>query len=372
MKLRLTVLFLLAAVIGSPFCSAQPTEAQDRSGAALKVLTFNVWHGLRSGESRKKFPGEDADRAKKRFDLQIEEIQRLDPDVLLFQEVNPNQPQSRRYAEALGYDEIHKVTSCGFHLGAIYKIPKNVNDGIAILAKPELGLRRVGKKRLSGNAKCSATWGIQTKESRYALFGEINVEGKKVLLTTTHLASPSFTPSDFDDQLETMVQNGELSAAQRDEILAERDKKLNRNTQESQRLLQEIDKRRTQLARTGTEPAVILGGDFNAETDRPGISKIKQAGFAAVASAPDFLTWNPIVNEENYRIGTRRNYSLPTFDKPEIEAMLDQRHDTPRQIDHIFVSAGIEVDSAEIVLNEAKDGIYLSDHFGLLATLRLP
>ena len=116
--------------------------------------------------------------------------------------INPNRGAT---PQALGYDEIHKVTSCGLHLGGIYKIPKNVNDGIAILAKPELGLRRVGKKRLSGNAKCSATWGIQTKESRYALFGEITVAGQKVLVTTTHLASPAFTPADFDDQLEKMV-----------------------------------------------------------------------------------------------------------------------------------------------------------------------
>ena len=86
----------------------------------------------------------------------------------------------------------------------------------------------------------------------------------------------------------------------------------------------------------------------------------------------NFLTWNPVVNEENYTIGTRRHYSLPTFDKPEIEAMLDQRHDTPRQIDHIFVSAGIEVVSVEMVMTEAKNGIYPSDHFGILATLRLP
>jgi len=371
MKRHLTTLLLVAA---SCLLSGlgQSAAAQESSGVSLDVMTFNVWHGLRSGESRKMFPGEDPARADRRFAWQIEEIQRLDPDVLLFQEVNPNQPQARRYADALGYDEIHKVTSCGLHLGAIYKIPKNVNDGIAILAKPELGLRRVGKKRLSGNATCSATWGFQTKESRYALFGEVTVKGRKILLATTHLASPSFTPGDFDEQLEKMVQSGELSTQQRDEILAARDRKLDRNTMESQRLVQEIDKRRARLVGSGTQPAVILGGDFNAESDRPGIAKIKEAGFTEAASGSDFMTWNPVINEENYTIGTRRHYSLPTFDKPEIEAMLDQRHDTPRQIDHLFVSPGVEVKSAEMVMTEAKDGIYPSDHFGILATIRLP
>ena len=37
-----------------------PAEAADiESGDTLKVLTYNVWHGLRSGESNTRFPGED-------------------------------------------------------------------------------------------------------------------------------------------------------------------------------------------------------------------------------------------------------------------------------------------------------------------------
>lgn len=370
MKTSAFRLLSLLLVIGTSVGDGAPTVAQSDSGATLKVMTFNVWHGLRSGESRKRFPGEDPERADARFDWQIQEIKRLDPDVLLFQEVNKNQPQARRYAEALGYDEIHKVTSCGLHLASLYKIPKNVNEGIAILAKPQFGLKRVGKKRLSGNAMCSATWGFQTKESRYALFGSINVEGQAVLLVTTHLASPAFTPADFDEQLDKLVENGELTAEQRAEIVAERDRKLNRNTTEVQILLKEIDRQRHRVSGSGT-PA-IFGGDFNAEPDKPGIGKVKASGFTEVADGPEFHTWNPVVNQENYSIGTRRHYSLPTFDNATVEAMLDQRHDTPRQIDHLFISEEIEKISAEMVMNEPKDGIYPSDHFAILATIRLP
>ncbi len=362
------LLALIAVAVQLPVGRAW---AQTDSNGTLEVMTFNVWHGLRSGESRKKFPGEAPERAEKRFAWQIAEVQRLDPDVLFLQEVNPNQPQARRYAEALGYDEIHKVTSCGLHLGAIFKIPKNMNEGLAILAKPELRLRRVGKKRLSGNAKCTATWGIQTKESRYVLFGEITVAGRKVLLATTHLASPSFTPADFDEQLDAMVTDGRLTSEQRAEILAERDRKLDRNTTEAERLVQEIARRRARISATGPV-AVIFGGDFNAELDKPSVGVVKSAGFIEVATGSAFHTWNPVVNEENYTIGTRRHFSLPTFDKPEIEAMLDERNDTPRQIDHLFVSEGVEVHSAEMVMTEAEDGIYPSDHFAILATIRLP
>lgn len=362
----------VALAAGAILFMGSPAESREVSGPRLKVMTFNVWHGLRSGESRKRFPGEDAERAEKRFNWQIEEIKRLDPDVLHFQEVNPNQPQSRRYAEALGYDEIHKVTSCGLHLGAIYKIPKNVNEGIAILAKPALRLERAGKKRLSGNAKCSATWGFQTKESRYALFGTITVGGQKVLLVTTHLFAPAFVPAGFDDRLDALVGQGSLTSEQRDVILTERDRKQQRNVTEVERLLREIARHQGRLASGGASPPTILGGDFNAEPDYPGIVEIRESGWIEAATGPEFHTWNPIVNQVNYSIGTKRHYSLPTFDRAEVEELLDQRHDTPRQIDHIFVSPEIRVVSAEMVLQEPKDGIYPSDHFGLLVTLRLP
>jgi endonuclease/exonuclease/phosphatase family metal-dependent hydrolase len=342
--------------------------AQEASGPSLKAITFNVWHGLRSGESNKRFPGEEPERKERRLAWQIEELKRLDPDLLFFQEVNPNQPLARWYAEQLGYDEIHKVTSCGLHLGGIYKIPKNMNEGIAILAKPELSLWRVGKKRLSGNATCSATWGFQTKESRYVLFGEITVGGRKVLVTTTHLFSAPFLLPTFEDDLEQLVEQGVLEPEQRDEILAARDTKVARATGEAKLLIQEIQKRQ---ARLGSDVAAILGGDFNAEPDAPGIVAIKTAGFLEAGTGADFNTWDPVTNEVNYGIGTRRHDPLPTFDKPEVQELLAYRSTTPRQIDHIFVSPDFEVTSAEMVLNRDEEGMYPSDHFGILAVLQL-
>jgi len=345
---------------------------QEGSEKTLKVMTFNVWHGLRSGESNKRFPGEDAERAAERFAWQIEEIKKLDPDVLLFQEVNPNQRQARKYAAALAYDEIHKVTSCGLHLGAIYKIPKNVNDGIAILAKPEYNLKRVGKKRISGNAKCSASWGFQTKESRYGLFGEITVDGRKILVTTTHLSSPAFVLPDFDEQLDQLVENGTLAQEQHDEIQTARQAKSNRNLDETKALLQQMDRRSVRLGGESGPTPIIFGGDFNAEPDTPGIEAVLAAGFNETGSGPDagpdFHTWDPVTNHVNYGIGTRRHDPLPTFDKPEVEELLAFRSTTPRQIDHLFVKNGLQIQSAEMVMNQDENGIYPSDHFAILAT----
>jgi len=265
------LLAFLSAAAGLPAAAA---DADSRD--TLRVLTYNVWHGLRSGESNKRFPGEEPEDKESRFAAQI--------------------------------DEIHKVTSCGLHLGAIYKIPRNMNEGIAILARPELGLRRVGKKRLSGNAKCTATFGFQTKESRYALFGEITVGGRSILVVTTHFSSPPFVPSDFEQRLDELVEQGTLEAGQREEILAELERKRQRSLAEAQRLLGQIEKRRRDRKNPDRPRAVILGGDFNAEPGTPAIVAIEEAGLRSVA---------------------------------------------------------------EMVLDREVDGRYLSDHFALLGVLRV-
>jgi endonuclease/exonuclease/phosphatase family metal-dependent hydrolase len=365
MRIVLLLAFLSAAT--GPSTSAADVENRD----ALRVLTYNVWHGLRSGESNKRFPGEEPEDKARRFAAQIGEIERLEPDLLLFQEVNPNQPQARKYAQALGYDEIHKVTSCGLHLGAIYKIPRNMNEGLAILARPELGLRRVGAKRLSGNAKCTATFGFQTKESRYALFGEVVVGGRRILVATTHLSSPPFVPSDFEQRLDELVEEGALEVGQREEILSELERKRRRSLAEAQRLLHQIDKRRYDRKNPDRLRSVILGGDFNAEPGSPAIVAIEEAGFRSVAAGPAFLTWDPARNHANYELGSRRAEPLPTFGISRVEALLAARRITARQIDHIFVSGALAIDSSAMVLDREVGGRYLSDHFALLGVLRI-
>jgi len=360
------VLGLLLAGAGSPAAAA---EAE--TGETLKVLTYNVWHGLRSGESNKRFPGEDPADKETRVAAQIREIEKLGPDLIFFQEVNPNQPQARAYAQALGYDEIHKVTSCGLHIGGLYKIPRNMNEGIAILARPELGLKRVGKKRLSGNAKCTATYGFQTKESRYALFGEITVDGRSLLVATTHLSAPPFVLSDFEEELEGLVAEGALDEAQRDEILAQLERKRQRNLAEAEGLLAQIEKRRVDRGNPGQERSVIFGGDFNTAPGTPAVEAITAAGFRSVTKGSELPTWNPAMNVANYSIGTKRAEPLPTFDLPQIEELLAVRRTTARQIDHIFVSEGLVAESAEMVLDHEVEGKFLSDHFAVLAVVRI-
>jgi len=341
----------------------------DESDDGLRVLTLNVWHGLRSGESKMKFPGEDPERNQRRFDWQVAEISRHRPDVMFFQEVNPAPKQSETYATVFGFDEIHKVASCGIHLGKLLKIPKNVNEGLAILARPDLQLRRVGKKKLSGDALCTDTFGIQTRESRYVLFGEITVEGHPVLLAVTHLSSPRDVPPGFEEALGRLVEQGQLTQARRHEIMNEIQAGRARNLKQVERLLSEIEKQRRRLSVEGRVPPVILAGDFNARPDSPGVRLVQEGGFTSIAIGPDFLTWDPVANHENHAIGARRQPQSPIFGFQELEALLESRRRMARQIDYIFIKGNVTMRKAAMVLNEDRDGLYPSDHFGILATL---
>ena len=344
--------------------------SRDAEVVRLRVLQFNVWHGLRSGESITKFPGEDEERKERRFAWQIHLVRELDPDILFFQEVNPNQREARKYAEALGYDEIHKVASCGIHLPPI-KIPKNVNEGLAILARPGLGLRRVQTKRLSGNAACTATYGFQTTESRYVMLGEITVEGRKILLATTHLSSPLYMPPGFEEDLEGLVNDGILTEGQHRGIVDKLERKRARNLDETRKMLAQIEKHRMKLGEDGRPAPVILGGDFNTEPDTEPIAMIVDSGLQNVATGPEYLTWDPVRNHENQGIGSRRSWPIPTYDLEQVETLLQPRRTTARQIDFLFVSEHGEVVSSKMTMDRHRDGIFPSDHFAIFAVIDL-
>ena len=121
----------------------------------------------------------------------------------------------------------------------------------------------------------------------------------------------------------------------------------------------------------GRRTAVIVGADLNTEPGTHAALEIAESGLEVVAQGPDFLTWDPATNKTNFEIGSRREGSLPDFDSPHIEKLLAPRRTTARQIDYLFTSPDFQTREAEMVMNRDKNGIYPSDHFAILATLRL-
>lgn len=341
-----------------------PTPA---GAASLRVLTFNVWHGLRT-QGVFEFPGEDRERRERRLAGQVAEIETLDPDLMLFQEVNPAPGLARRYARDLGRDEIHKVVSCGIQLGPL-RIPRNMREGLAILARPELGMKALGPVKLSGPGGCGDRTGFQTAESRFALFAEITAGDHRVLVINTHLHNFPFGRPEFRARLDELRTAGTLSETQHHEIAAKYDGHLERQMSEVRVLLEAMEKR---LAGGGYR-GVVLGGDFNSVPQSPVVAEIRGRGLgsAADAAAGPILTVDPALNAENRAIGSKEGTPYPTFSLPELEALFDEEERQGRQIDHVFFSEALRAAAVRRVLDRPRDGIYPSDHFGLLTELEL-
>jgi endonuclease/exonuclease/phosphatase family metal-dependent hydrolase len=98
-------------------------------------------------------------------------------------------------------------------------------------------------------------------------------------------------------------------------------------------------------ARTPTAP-VIVTGDFNSGEKNP----------AAQAMAPRFRDTFRVLHPDDAEVGTFTGF---TFGRTQGE-----------KIDYVFVEPGVEVVRAEI-LRTSHDGRYPSDHFPVVATVRL-
>jgi endonuclease/exonuclease/phosphatase family metal-dependent hydrolase len=95
------------------------------------------------------------------------------------------------------------------------------------------------------------------------------------------------------------------------------------------------------------EPALITG-DFNVGEDNPALSTVRSAGFIDT-----FRARYPDARE----VGTFTGFVLPATTGP--------------KIDYVFVPPGSEVLDAAII-RTSRDGRYPSDHFPVVARVRLP
>ena len=258
--------------------------AEKRSGiplAQIKLLTYNTLHGLEpSGLTVKASETKEARQA--RLDLQFRQLSVIQPDIMLLQEVNPLPEMAERYVAAmkgfgLQYAEVHQVDACGVRLAPGLAVVPGLNNGLAVLAKASLLLRKVEGLKLSGGlGRCDDDMGFQTSELRYALITEIENPntGRKLLTVSLHLHSGIERNAFFIQKVNQAVKEGRAQREDIENIVAAMEQDQNRRLDEIRLLIKEIQK----LNANGRYVGAMIGGDFNFEPDDPEYRELERAG----------------------------------------------------------------------------------------------
>jgi endonuclease/exonuclease/phosphatase family metal-dependent hydrolase len=355
----------------------------------FRALTYNTLHGLNVGRYWVR-PGESDEQRSARVTLQIEDMARVTPDVMLLQEVNPLPHMAATYVDGLRahgftYHEAHQVDACGVRpLPGVAVVP-GLNNGLAVFVKAPLQVRKLEGLKLSGGfGLCHDRLGVQFGELRYALIAEVEnpATHRKLLAVSLHLHSGIERDEYFTERLlvaqgEGRIQN-QVAAQQILNALAE-DQKL--RLAELRTLVQELKR----LQAAGSYVGVLIGGDFNFEPDSPEYRELQEAGlqdtYTIARRTGELQTYNPRLNP----VARHEEIELPPTLASIIQTMPEDQQQQikngyrrgvsqARRIDFLFVMLSEPANPLSCLRQELfgrPDAVTLgvgSDHFGVMDT----
>lgn len=338
-------------------------------GQTLKVATINIWTGLDYVGSRRIGEYEPPAVREQRTRMLVNELKNIQPDVVAMQEVNPVSSLGPAIADELGYDCIYERANAGVKIGRI-GFPTNLNEGLVILARKSLRLEFVdvwdlsGGFGLFGNA-ASLHW----SERRLALVGKIRIGTAEMFIANVHISS--VVP---DDSSTRYVAQQIASSRTQDEHRV-RDI-VQQCFSDADNRMRSVELMLLQLNGPYAEKPCIVLGDFNAASSQPEIRRLKTEGefldAAESAGIESAVSWDPERNT-NIRYSVQQvDANGDSLDPP---GLLSAWYDgQPRTIDHILLNRcwqPTDVEGAHIVLDKPENGLFVSDHFGVLATLNV-
>lgn len=364
----------------SPLASAPPP-------AKLKFLTFNALHGLATGRVSVSL-GETPEQNRRRFQLFITQLELERPDVVFLQEVNPLPERAQYYVEALEalglhYRVVYQVDACGVRFSGDRALFPDLNNGLAILAKEELELKKIIGLQLSGDlGNCRSNSGFQLGELRYGLIAEIGLPGSKgrFLLASTHLHSGFETGGRFMDLLSSLHRDGRFRDYPSFKWAV--DQTRLRRIGELNVLIRRLNK----LKREEGYEGIVIAGDLNFERDFPEYQEVERLRFKDTAllglEIQELFTADP-----NLNAWIRQDADTPvppllmnaiaseeTAVREQIIAAYREEMIRPRRIDYIFVDTVFpRYCLRQTLFGLATDdkGFPASDHYGILNTYLL-
>jgi endonuclease/exonuclease/phosphatase family metal-dependent hydrolase len=267
----------------------------------FKVLTYNTLHGLEVSKLWVRQVETD-EQHRARFTLRIRQLAEAQPDVILLQEVNPLPAMAEDYVQVLkqqglDYAEVHQVDACGLRLAPGLAVLPGLNNGLMILAKAPLTIRKLDGLKLSGPlGGCGDYAGVQFGELRYALLAEVTspTTGMTYLVATMHLHSGIERDAKVLRDLMEAHSQGHLQHY--DQLMAELKMDEHRRQMELHTLMDALRQHQLHQHYDG----VIFGGDLNFEVESSEYHQLGQAGFTDTAQIavgmPMWNTYDPMNN----------------------------------------------------------------------------
>ncbi|MDF0676431.1 MAG: hypothetical protein P0120_19175 [Nitrospira sp.] len=374
------VTMLAAGCSSAPSMSDSPPDSLPQTDT-FKVLTYNTLHGLLVGRFWVR-PGEMLEQQLARFNLRVDLLAETQPDVALLQEVNPLPHMAERYVEALKargfqYSQVHQVDACGLRVPGVALL-KELNNGLVILAKAPLQLRKLDGLKLSGTGGCHDQVGWQLGELRYALIAEVASPATrlKYMVSTAHLHSGIERDMYVLHALKESHEQGRLHHY--DHLMAA----LKEDQQIRLRELHTWIKALHRYQEDGPYTGLIIGGDFNFEPGSPEYRELERLGLqdtsALAPGMPTLNTYdpaaNPLAGHEETGLPPEFDVAIATespADRQEIIADYRQAIRQARRIDFLFSMAFMSTACVkQAVFGRPLQGDRLagSDHYGVINT----
>ncbi len=335
-------------------------------GQPLRVATVNVWSGLDYQGTWTIGSFESPDEHERRVGRLIAGLREAAPDVLVLQEVNPVDALSQRIGAELGYDVVTQRVLAGIKAGPI-GIPWNLNEGLAILARPWLELEFVDVIPLNPSfGAFGNVLSLHTTEQNAALIGSVrSPNGERILIVTIHLpASVPDMPS-TRDRLNELCRRRGMSDSDIREWVSRMEHLDTERSRMLDRVLDELHDRFPGI------PAILLG-DLNLPADAPDIARLSshpELTHVVDMSSDPIVTWDPVTNPLTRRSSSPTRDSGTRTPLEELSDLLDLQQSA---LDHIFVRHPIrqeDIVSVGPILTPAADGGVASDHYGLMTTI---
>ncbi len=336
----------------------------------FRVVSINTWIGCIPrgffGVASLEPPGNKAAR----LDALVAELEDLNPDVISLQECLPLPGFARQVAERLGYDVAFRVCNGGlrlFGLGLPFGV--QAGEGLAILARRELGMRHIATTKLSGMGSVNRFWSLQLGPVRYAIAVRVDVGGRPAIVVNTHIRYGFPNRATFVKAWSDLHEAGHVEHPVPPTWIV-RLARTNRRVRDAE--LRRLGAWLLMLRQKNAGAPIIVGADFNLDPGTPQMDAFLAAtGYTNLLPRfrPGTLTWDPARNP-NSQLGLAPNW--PDGGRKSLAMLLMSYLDSiPQCPDHVLMSPGLEAVDAALCGDRVFGGVYPSDHYGICADLRV-